>query len=605
MWLIFLSQAVSKMNPDVIVLLAGAVIAVPVFKLLGLGSVLGYLAAGALIGPWALGLIDDVDDILHFAELGVVMLLFIIGLELKPARLWALRRSIFGFGSAQLILSALLIGAFAYLLGHSLQIALLVGLVLALSSTAFALQLLAERGELTQRHGRSAFATLLFQDLAVVPLLALVPLFGDTSSNGFQWQTVAIAVGTVVGVVFLGGWVLKNLLKIVARSRVREILTATALLTVLGTATLLDQAGLSMALGAFLAGVLLADTEFRHQLEADIEPFKGLLLGLFFIAVGMSMNLGLIAEQPIKIIGMVIALVTIKFLVLFTLGKWQGLENASARRLGWVLSQGGEFAFVIFGVAVATSVLPGSTAELWIVVVSLSMLTTPLLMFLEDKLWSKQAPAEPYEVPDDDEPRVIIAGFGRFGQIIARVLSAKKIPFTALDASQEQVDFVKQYGNKIYYGDASRLDLLEAAGAEKAALFVLAIDETQASLQTAALVCKHFPHLKIYARAHNRKHAYQLMDLGIEIIRRDTFHSALSMTEAVLTGLGYSESRAQQSVEAFKVKDIERLHAHQHLHNDNEKMQDLAKSAAIELEEMFAADAASEEQTPSRVSQKP
>ncbi len=593
------------MNLDVIVLLTGAVIAVPVFKLLGLGSVLGYLAAGALIGPWALGLIDDVDDILHFAELGVVMLLFIIGLELKPARLWALRRSIFGFGSAQLFLSALLIGAFAYLLGNSLQISLLIGLVLALSSTAFALQLLAERGELTQRHGRSAFATLLFQDLAVVPLLALVPLLGNTSSNGFQWQTVAIAVGTVVGVVFLGGWVLKNLLKIVARSRVREILTATALLTVLGTATLLEHAGLSMALGAFLAGVLLADTEFRHQLEADIEPFKGLLLGLFFIAVGMSMNLGLIAEQPISIVGMVIALVTIKFLVLFTLGKWQGLENASARRLGWVLSQGGEFAFVIFGVAVATSVLPSSTAELWIVVVSLSMLATPLLMFLEDKLWSKRTIAEPYEVPDDDEPKVIIAGFGRFGQIIARVLSAKKIPFTALDASQEQVDFVKQYGNKIYYGDASRLDLLEAARAEKATLFVLAIDETQASLQTAAIVCKHFPHLKIYARAHNRKHAYQLMDLGIEIIRRDTFYSALSMTEAVLAGLGYSASRAQQSVEAFKLKDIERLYAHQHLHNDNEKMQDLAKSAARELEEMFAADAASEEQTPSRASQKP
>ncbi|MCR9261137.1 MAG: monovalent cation:proton antiporter-2 (CPA2) family protein [Pseudomonadaceae bacterium] len=585
------------MNLDVIVLLTGAVIAVPVFKLLGLGSVLGYLAAGALIGPWALGLIDDVDDILHFAELGVVMLLFIIGLELKPARLWALRRSIFGFGSAQLLLSALLIGAFAYLLGHTLQIALLIGLVLALSSTAFALQLLAERGELTQRHGRSAFATLLFQDLAVVPLLALVPLLGDSSSNGFQWQTVALAFGTVVGVVFLGGWVLKNLLKIVARSRVREILTATALLTVLGTATLLEHAGLSMALGAFLAGVLLADTEFRHQLEADIEPFKGLLLGLFFIAVGMSMNLGLIAEQPFDILTMVIALVSIKFLVLFALGKWQGLENASARRLGWVLSQGGEFAFVIFGVAVTTSVLPGSTAELWIVVVSLSMLTTPLLMFLEDRVWNKKAPEEPYELPDDDEPRVIIAGFGRFGQIIARVLSAKKIPFTALDASQEQVDFVKQYGNKIYYGDASRLDLLEAAGADKASLFVLAIDEAEPSLRTAALVSKHFPHLKIYARAHNRKHAYQLMDLGIEIIRRDTFHSALSLTEAVLTGLGYSASRAQHSVEAFKAKDVERLHAHQHLHNDNEKMRDLAKSAARELEEMFAADAASEEES--------
>ena len=313
------------MNLDVIVLLTGAVIAVPIFKMLGLGSVLGYLAAGAIIGPWALGLINDVDDILHFSELGVVMLLFIIGLELKPSRLWALRRSIFGFGSG--------------------------------------------------------------------------------SSGGFHGQNVATATGAVVGVVFIGGWVLRNLLKIVARSRVREVLTATALLTVLGTATLLEQAGLSMALGAFLAGVLLADTEFRHQLEADIEPFKGLLLGLFFIAVGMSMNLGLIAEQPLNIFGLVITLVAIKFLVLFALGKWQGLENASARKLGWVLSQGGEFAFVIFGVAVATSVLPNDTAELWIVVVSLSMLTTPLLVFLEDRLLGSTARTEPYDIPSNDEPK--------------------------------------------------------------------------------------------------------------------------------------------------------------------------------------------------------
>lgn len=584
------------MNLDVIILLTGAVIAVPIFKFLGLGSVLGYLAAGTLIGPWALGLIDDVDNILHFSELGVVMLLFIIGLELKPSRLWALRRSIFGFGSAQLLISALLIGAFAYLLDNPLPIAILIGFVLALSSTAFALQLLAERGELTQRHGRSAFATLLFQDLAVVPLLALVPLLGSSESGEFEWQSVAVAFGAVVGVVFVGSWILKNLLKIVARSRVREILTATALLTVLGTAYLLEQAGLSMALGAFLAGVLLADSEFRHQLEADIEPFKGLLLGLFFIAVGMSMNLGLIAEQPIYICALVVALVSMKFCVLFALGKWQGLETASARRLGWVLSQGGEFAFVIFGVAVTTSVLPAETAELWIVVVSLSILTTPLLIFLEDKLFSNQAPAKPYEMPDNDEPKVIIAGFGRFGQIIARVLSAKKIPFTALDANHEQVDFIKQYGSKIYYGDASRMDLLEAAGAETAELFVLAIDDVQASLHTAEIVSQQFPHLKIYARAHNRKHAYQLMDLGIEIIRRETFHSALSMTKAVLTGLGYTEERATLSVERFKVKDLERLHAHQHLHNDNEKMQDLAKSAARELEEMFAADIQAEQQ---------
>ena len=580
------------MGPEVIVLLVGAVLAVPIFKRLGLGSVLGYLAAGVIVGPWGLSLIGEVEDILHFAELGVVMLLFIIGLELKPARLWALRRAIFGFGSGQLFITAGLIGAFVALLGTPWQMSVLIGLVLALSSTAFALQLLAERNELTQRHGRSAFATLLFQDIAVVPLLALVPLFGGAAFDNFRWQDVAMAIGAVVAVVLVGSWLLKRLLRIVALSRVREVLTATALLTVLGSAYLLEAAGLSMALGAFLAGVLLADTEFRHQLEADIEPFKGLLLGLFFMAVGMSMNLGLIGAQPLYILGLVVTLVGIKFAVLFGLGKWQGLDTSSARRLGWVLSQGGEFAFVVFGVAVSTRVMPAETADLWIVVVSLSMLTTPVLIFVESKFLSGKAVVTPYEVPPNDEPKVLIAGFGRFGQIIARVLSAKRIPFTALDASLEQVDFVKRYGNKIYYGDAGRLDLLEAAGAEQAELFVLAIDDAEDSLRTAELVTQQFPHLKVYARAHNRKHAYQLMDLGIEIIRRDTFHSALSMTEVVLIGLGYSEERAVRSVATFKEKDLERLHAHRHLHNDEEKMQDLAKTAALELEEMFAADAA-------------
>jgi glutathione-regulated potassium-efflux system ancillary protein KefC len=428
---------------DVMVFLVGAVIAVPLFKRFGLGAVLGYLVAGVIIGPWGLGLIEDVDDILHFAELGVVMLLFIIGLELQPSRLWALRRLVFGYGGAQWLLTGGLIAAIGLGFGLSLGTALLVGLVLALSSTAFALQLLAERNDLPKRYGRMAFAVLLFQDLAVVPLLAIVPLLGNQADTAVPLATIAKAIGILVLVIVAGRFLLRHVLRIVALSRVREILTATALLVVLGTAMLMEQAGLSMALGAFLAGVLLADSEFRHQLEADIEPFKGLLLGLFFMAVGMSLNLGLIVDTPMAVATVVILLIGIKFAVLFGLGKWVGLDTPSARRLGLVISQGGEFAFVVFGVAVGVGALEQGLSELLIVAVSLSMVLTPLLLLIEDRASAVPPIDDNYDAMPDEHAPVIIAGFGRFGQITARVLGAKRIGFTALEVNQEQVDFVR------------------------------------------------------------------------------------------------------------------------------------------------------------------
>lgn len=577
---------------DVIVFLTGAVIAVPLFKRLGLGAVLGYLVAGVLIGPWGLRLIGDVDNTLHFAELGVVLLLFIIGLELQPSRLWALRRLVFGYGGAQWLMTGALVALGAYVLGLDFGTSVLVGLVLALSSTAFALQLMAERNDLTKRFGRMAFAVLLFQDLAVVPLLAIVPLLGG-DSPGAEPPTEAIlkAVAILALVAVAGRFLLRHLLRIVALSQVREVLTATALLVVLGTAALMEQAGLSMALGAFLAGVLLADSEFRHQLEADIEPFKGLLLGLFFIAVGMSLNLGLITEQPGQVVTVVLLLVAIKFGVLFTLGKWAGLDTPSARRLGLVISQGGEFAFVVFGVAVSGGVLQQPLADLLIVAVSLSMAITPLLLLLDDVSSRKSAPSDDHDPLPDEHPPVIVAGFGRFGQITARVLGAKRINFTALEVNQQQVDFVRKYGATIYYGDASRLDLLHAAGAAKAKLFVLAIDDVEASLRTAKVVRQHFPNLKVLARARNRKHAYELMDLGIEAIRRETFLSALDLTTEVLTSLGFSDASALNATETFRQHDERRLHQHRHAHTDEQKMQALAKEATRELEEMFEQDA--------------
>ncbi|MEE9141986.1 MAG: monovalent cation:proton antiporter-2 (CPA2) family protein [Gammaproteobacteria bacterium] len=578
---------------EIIIFLLAAIIAVPLFRRLGLGAVLGYLTAGVVIGPWSLGLIEDTETIMRFAEFGVVMLLFVIGLELQLSRLWALRRAIVGFGAAQWLITGVLLAVAVWFTGATVIHAALIGLVMALSSTAFALQLMAERGELTTRYGRIGFANLLFQDLAAVPLIALVPLLGAHHiGSDTLLPAVLRAILVLAIVVIVGRFLLRHVLRIAALAKVREILTATALLTVLGTAYLMEIAGLSMELGAFLAGVLLADSEFRHQLEADIEPFKGLLLGLFFISVGAAINLGLVVAEPWQVATGVLVLISIKFVVLFGLGKRSGLETRAARRLGLLLSQGGEFAFVIFGSALSANVLSKETVDLLTVIVSFSMAVTPLLLFIDDRLSApRPSSADDYEVPDVKHNPVIIAGFGRFGQIIGRILAAKKIPFTALERSQEQVDFVKKYGNKIYHGDTSRRDLLEAAGADHAKIFILAIDDPSVSLRTAELVRSRFPNMKVYARARDRKHAHQLMDLGVEALRRETFLSALDLSKEVLKGLGFSEDAAQRSVERFKEHDLQRLYAHRDMYNDDEKMQELAKAAARQLEELFEQDA--------------
>lgn len=579
---------------QLMLLLLAAIIIVPLSARFGLGAVLGYLVAGVIVGPWGLGVIADVQQVLHVAEFGVVLLLFVIGLELRPSRLWAMRKAIFGVGAGQVCLSAVLLAAFATLTVDSLKTAVVIGLVLALSSTAFALQLIAERGELTARWGRSAFGILLCQDLAVVPLLALLPLLGNgESGQALSLMQVALSVGALLAVVLVGRFVLRFVLRVAARSQVREILTATALLVAFGTAFLLEAAGLSMALGAFMAGVLLADSEFRHQLEADIEPFKGLLLGLFFIAVGMSLNLGLLASAPGGVLLVIAGIVVLKFAVLFGLGRLTGLGRNEACKLGIALSQGGEFAFVLFGVALAAGVMTAPQVELHILAVSLSMVVTPLLFLAYDRFaGAVEQPAPEFDDIDDEHTPVIIVGFGRFGQVVARMLAARKIPFTALDASHQHVDFVRHYGNEIYYGDGSRIDLLEAAGAASAKLLVLAIDDVDASVATAALIRKQFPTLRVYARARNRNHAYQLMDLGVEDIQRETLLSAVDLGREVLVGLGMDQKEAQDTATRFREHDQRRLDEHHEIHNDEEKMRNLAKESARELEEMFARDAA-------------
>ncbi|MBL8644694.1 MAG: cation:proton antiporter [Rhodospirillaceae bacterium] len=574
---------------------AAAVIVVPVFKRLGLGSVLGYLAAGAAIGPTGLALISDVESIAHVAEFGVVLLMFVIGLEVQPQRLWTARGRVFGLGGLQVMLTGALIAGMVYLAGLSVGTAAVVGLGLALSSTAFALQTLAERNELSTRHGRAAFAILLFQDVATIPILSMIPLLGGASleSEAPVWLSVLRVIGVVAAVIVGGQFLLRPVLRGMASTRIPELFTATALLIVTATALLMNWVGVSMALGAFLAGMLLANSEYRHELEADIEPFKGLLLGLFFISVGMGLNLRLLVDAPFSIAGLVAALLAVKFAALYALGRLWGLGKAASKDLGVSIAQGGEFAFVIFGAAVAAGLMSTGQNELLVLVVSLSMAVSPLLSIINDKLTEKFMPKKPkpFETMPDEENPVIIAGFGRFGQITGRVLAARKIPFTALDASPEQVDFVKRFGNKVYYGDASRLDLLRAARADAARIFVLAIDDVEASVRTAQTVRRHFPHLKVYARARNRQHAYRLMDLGVTLIQRETFLSALDLTRDVLLGLDISRADADRTVRLFRDHDVNRLFEHYNHYTDQQKIEALAKAGIKELEEMFERDA--------------
>jgi glutathione-regulated potassium-efflux system protein KefB len=503
-----------------------------------------------------------------------------------------MRSAIFGLGVAQLVITAFLLAAIGLALGLPTSQALFIGLALSLSSTAFALQVMEERGELTTRHGRLAFSVLLFQDLAAIPLIALVPLFAlGVEEPKMDLGSAGLAILTIAGVILVGRFLLSRLYHLVAATGVREAMTASALLTVVGVALIMEAVGLSAALGSFIAGALLADSEYRHQIEADIAPFEGLLLAVFFIAVGMSIDLSVLVAQPWALLAIVAGLLLVKATVLYGLGRWWGLANASARRLGIILSQGGEFAFVLFSVGMFEGVIGRDTASLLTLAVTLSMAATPLLLLIDDVVARALTPAPPdYEIPPEGEQHVIIAGFGRFGQIVARVLRARHIPFTALDASIAQVDFVKRFGAEIYYGDAGRIDILRAAGARKAQAFVLAIDNVDASIRVAEVVREYFPDLPIYARARDRIHVHRLLDLGVTIIERETFLSALELTRQLLRGLGLKLDEVTRLIATFKRHDEKRLYDDYKIYTDQEKMRANALSAAVELEELFTKD---------------
>jgi monovalent cation:proton antiporter-2 (CPA2) family protein len=574
---------------DVAIFLAAAVVAVPLARALGLGSVLGYLAAGLVIGPWVLGLISDVESILAFSEFGVVLLLFLIGLELQPERFWRLRGAVFGSGGLQVLLTSAVLGGIAMAFGVGPGAALIAGFGLAMSSTAFVLQLLGERDELSTREGLLAFAILLFQDLAIVPFLALLPLMAGDAAGALGAGPVLRALGVIVVVIGAGRYALRPLLRALARTNVPEIFTAAALLVVVGTALLMEAAGLSMSLGAFLAGVMLAESEFRHELQAAIEPFKGLLLGLFFMAVGMSVNLGLLLDEPGVVLGLVAGLIVVKAAILYGLGRAAHLPADGARALAAAVSQGGEFAFVLFGLAAAAGLIETPLHDRLLVVVTLSMAASPLLYALQARY--RVAPAgPPFDAIDGPAAPVIIAGFGPFGQIVGRLLRVKKIPFTVLEKSVEQVDFVRRFGNTIYYGDAARLELLRAAHAARAKVLVISISRVETSLAIAESARKNFPKLRIFAVANDRNHALRLMDLGITDVIRRAYFSSLEMARQLLVAMGEPPARAQRAIETFREHDEATLLKQQAVYRDEKELIQTARDAARELELLFETD---------------
>lgn len=574
-----------------LIFLAAAVIAVPISKRLGMGSVLGYLIAGSIIGPWCLGLISNVENISKFSEFGVVLLLFIIGLESNPKHLWSTRKDVFGLGTLQVALTTVLFTPIVYSAGLPWLPATLAAFGLSLSSTAFALQSLSEKNQLNTTFGKKAFSILLFQDLVVIPFLAIVPFLGPAQANQ---ESPAVAMGKALGVIILvivvGRLLLRYMFRFIASSKSREIFTSAGLLIVLGVAALMEHVGVSMALGAFLAGMLLAESEYRHELEADVEPFKGLLLGLFFTAVGMSINYGLIIKNPLLIVTAAAGVVLLKAGVVYFLGRKSQLNHKGSLAMALALPQGGEFAFVLFSMLVVRGLLTTDLKDSLIAVVALSMGLTPVISFLNDRVSSRaKDQSQEFDTINEANP-VIIAGFGRVGQIPGRILRALDIPFTALELDSEQVDAVRKFGNKIYFGDASRVDLLDAAKADQAKIFILAIDDMEASVRTAQMVRERYPHLKILARARNRQHAFELMDLGIKVIYRETLASSLELTAVMLKELGYEEKDIQHKLAKFREHD-ERTLFSQHKMKDNEKLLiSYSKEATKLLEDLFKTD---------------
>lgn len=576
-----------------VVFLAAAVVAVPIAQRLGLGSVLGYLIAGIAIGPWGLGLISDVEAILHFSEFGVVLLLFLIGLELNPKKLWQMRSPILGLGGGQVLVTSLVIAGIVMACSSMMpsitwRDALVIGMGLALSSTAIALRVIEEKSLDGSETGQSSFSVLLFQDIAVIPMLAVLPILAG--GGGGSWLDFAWMIGGIAALLVGGHFLLRPLFRWVVLSGVRELFNVAALLLVIGIALGMQSLGLSMALGTFLAGVLLAESEYRHELEIAIEPFKGLLLGLFFISVGMAVNLGLLFEFPLQILAAVAALVIVKGLLLYGLARLFGIRAKSRSQMAAILSQGGEFAFVLFTAAQGEGLLGTQLSSFLLVVVSISMMTTPLILLLQDRWFIHTFKSDDEALETDvidREPRVIITGFGRFGQVVGRLLFANKIRVTVLERDPSQIQFLRKFGYKVYYGDATQLDLLRAAGADKAEAIIICTDEPDEVMEVVTLCQQHFPKLKVLARARSRVEAHQLLSHGVDNFSRETFAGALDLGRQALISLGMHPYKAKRAEAHFRKLDATALRDLLPQHSEDVHLASRSKEARKELEEIF------------------
>lgn len=571
-----------------LVFIGAAVLFVPLSHKLGFGSVLGYLIAGVVVGPHALGLIKDAHATSHSAEIGVILLLFVIGLEIRPRKLWSMKNELLGLGGIQIFGTMVLFTLVGLLCKLSFVTSVVLGFGMSLSSTAFAIQSLTTKNKFNTEFGRSSFSILLMQDLIAIPALALISSLGVKAVSGpFYTWLFPVFVGVLV---LISRFLIRPFFRYIAHTNQREIFTVTALFVVLGVALAMLKIGLSAALGSFIAGVLLADSEYRHELESNLEPFKSLLLGLFFMSVGMTVSLPLMLNKPLLVLGLAMAYLAAKIAVIYGTGRLFKMNHTNAKLTALTIAQGGEFAFVIFGLALSTNISDAVTIELLTAVITLSMALNPLIVLFDEKKQKKvsvdEVPA--YDQIKGEEPEVIIAGFGRFGQMFGRILRAQKIPFVAIDHDADQVELLRKFGNTVYYGDVMRLDLLEGAGARKAKFFVLAIDDEDISIAAAKLIRSRFPHLEVFARARNRGHAFNLFDAGVKKIKRETFDSSVNFVGELLVAMGQSQKRAHAIVEKFKVHDHEMMMEQYKVRHDDAMFISKSKQASVQLAQVLS-----------------
>lgn len=573
---------------QILVFIGASIIMVPLFHRLGFGSVLGYLIAGVFVGPYGFRLIRDLESVMHFSEFGVVLLLFVIGLEIQPRKLWSMKKDLICLGGIQVAICTLVFAMVGIFLAEPISTSFVLAFGMSLSSTAFAVQSLNAKNNFNTEFGKSSFSILLMQDLLAIPALAIIPGLGNgavEAGHGGNASLSYLFPVFVVVLVLVSRFVLQPFFRIIAKTHQREIFTATALFVVLGVASIMLKIGLSAALGTFIAGVLLADSEYRHELEANIDPFKSMLLGLFFISVGMTVSLEIIMEKPLIIFSLALVYLAIKMTVIYTSGRIFKMSHVNAKQMALTIAQGGEFAFVIFSIALSAQLAAPDTIRFLIAIITLSMALNPVISKLDEVIIrrSKTLVEPKFDEIKDEHPEVMIAGFGRFGQMFGRVLRAQKIPFVAIDKDEEQIEFLRKFGNKVYFGDVMRLDLLESAGIAKSKYFVMAIDDVETSVKAAKLIREHFPHVKIFARARNRGHVFDYFDIGVDTVKRETFDASVNFVKDLLVEMGTPSDKAQVIIEKFQMHDEIMLREQYKVRDDDKKFVSVSKQATAQL----------------------